>query len=97
MAQANENFFRSSYALCGPDLQRTSLQHEICVLLKTFGEAVLVELLASQPGSSKVRRAIKRHGGKVSFMKLCPDSYSLAIGNDDTVRVTLTRVFLKPI
>ena len=63
------------------------------MLLKIFGEGVLVELRASQIGSSKVRRAVKNHGEKVSFIKLCPNSYFLEIGNDDTVRVTLTRVF----
>jgi hypothetical protein len=44
------------------------------VLLETFGEGVLAELRAGQPSSSKVKLAIKSHGGEVSFTKLCPNS-----------------------
>lgn len=61
--------------------------------LETFGEGVLVELRAGQPGSSRVVKATRSNGGTVYFSSLCPGSYFVAIGNDDSVSVTPTRFF----
>ncbi len=61
--------------------------------LETFGEGVLVELRAGQPGSSRVVKATRSNGGTVHFSSLCPGPYFVAIGNDDSVSVTQTRFF----
>lgn len=66
---------------------------EYNITLETFGEGVLVELRAGQPGSSKVVRSRRSSGGNVNFASLCPGNYFLAIGNDDSVSVTQTRYF----
>ena len=61
--------------------------------LETFGEGVLVELRSGQPGHSRVVQATRSNGGTVYFASLCPGSYFVAIGNDDSVSVTPTRFF----
>lgn len=63
------------------------------ITLETFGEGVLVELRGGVPGRSRVLSATRSHGGAVNFHSLCPGSYFLAIGNDDSVSVTPTRQF----
>lgn len=66
---------------------------EYNITLETFGEGVLVELRSGIPGNSKVVQSRKSNGGNVSFRGLCPNSYFLAIGNDDSVSVTQVRYF----
>jgi hypothetical protein len=66
---------------------------EFNITLQTFGEGVLVELRSGSPGRSKVVRSTKSSGGNVSFSSLCPGSYFLAIGNNESVSVTPVRYF----
>ncbi len=61
--------------------------------LETFGEGVTVELRAGVPGNSKVLSFKRSTGGHVGFSGLCPGQHFLAIGNEDSVSVTPTRVF----
>ena len=61
--------------------------------LETFGEGVTVELRAGVPGNSKVLSFKRSTGGRVGFSGLCPGQHFLAIGNEDSVSVTPTRVF----
>lgn len=63
------------------------------ITLETFGEGVLVELRSGVPGQSRVISSTKSSGGNVGFSSLCPGSYFLAIGNDESVSVTPTRNF----
>jgi hypothetical protein len=63
------------------------------VELQTFGESVTVELRSGSPGRSRPVASRKSQGGQVSFSKLCPGSYFLAIGNDDNVSVTPVKQF----
>ena len=63
------------------------------VQLETFGEGVLVELRSGRPGASTVLKSQRSNGGTVRFTGLCPATYFLAIGNDDSVNVTQTRFF----
>ncbi len=63
------------------------------VNLETFGEGVLVELRSGRPGASTVLKSQRSNGGTVRFTGLCPATYFLAIGNDDSVNVTQTRFF----
>lgn len=63
------------------------------ITLETFGEGVLVELRGGVPGRSRVLSATRSYGGAVNFHSLCPGSYFLAIGNDESVSVTPTRQF----
>lgn len=63
------------------------------IILETFGEGVLVELRSGVPGRSNVVSSIKSSGGAVGFSSLCPGSYFLAIGNEESVSVTPTRNF----
>lgn len=66
---------------------------EFNITLETFGEGVLVELRSGAPGRSRVVKSTKSSGGNVSFSSLCPGSYFLAIGNDESVSVTPVRNF----
>jgi hypothetical protein len=66
---------------------------EYKVQLETFGEGVLVELRSGKPGASTVIKTQRSNGGTVSFTGLCPTTYFLAIGNDDSVNVTQNRYF----
>jgi hypothetical protein len=66
---------------------------EFNIALQTFGEGVLVELRSGSPGRSQVVRSTRSSGGNVSFSSLCPGSYFLAIGNDESVSVTPVRYF----
>ncbi len=61
--------------------------------LQTFGENVTVELRTGAPGRSRPVASQRSQGGRVSFDSLCPGSYFLAIGNDDSVSVTPVRQF----
>ena len=61
--------------------------------LQTFGENVTVELRTGAPGRSRPVASQRSQGGRVSFDNLCPGSYFLAIGNDDSVSVTPIRQF----
>jgi hypothetical protein len=63
------------------------------VQLETFGEGVLVELRTGRPGASTVLKSQRSNGETVRFTGLCPATYFLAIGNDDSVNVTQTRFF----
>ena len=63
------------------------------VTLETFGEGVLVELRSGTPGKSRVVKSMRSSGGTVSFESLCPGSYFLSIGNEETVSVTPVRQF----
>ncbi len=71
----------------------TACSTEYSIQLETFGEGVLVELRSGTPGNSRVVRSARSTGGTVRFSPLCPNSYFLAIGNDDSVSVTQTRYF----
>lgn len=61
--------------------------------LQTFGENVTVELRAGSPGKSRSVASRKSQGGQVNFNNLCAGTYFLAIGNDDYVSVTPTKLF----
>lgn len=61
--------------------------------LQTFGENVSVELRSGVPGASRIVSTQRSQGGSVSFNSLCPGSYFIAIGNDDSVSVTPVRQF----
>jgi hypothetical protein len=63
------------------------------VNLETFGERVNVELRKGTPGKSKLIKSTYSSGGAVFFGTLCPGSYFVAIGNDDSVSVTPPREF----
>lgn len=63
------------------------------ITLQTFGEGVLVELRSGTPGRSRVVNSTRSSGGNVNFSSLCPGSYFLAIGNDESVSVTPVRNF----
>ena len=63
------------------------------ITLETFGEGVLVELRSGSPGNSRVVQSRRSNGGTVNFGNLCPGSYFLAIGDDDSVSVTQARYF----
>ena len=56
--------------------------------LQTFGENVTVDLRTGAPGRSRLVSIQRSQGGQVTFDNLCPGSYFLAIGNDDSVSVT---------
>ncbi len=64
------------------------------IALETFGEGVTVELRFGYPGRSAVVSATESWGGSVGFDHLCPGSYFLAIGNNDSVSVTPVRDFV---
>lgn len=66
---------------------------EFNITLQTFGEGVLVELRSGYPGRSRIVTATRSSGGNVNFSSLCPGSYFVAIGNDDSVSVTPVRNF----
>lgn len=66
---------------------------EFGIELQTFGESVSVELRKGRPGSSRPVATRRSQGGRVNFDALCPGSYFLAIGNDDSVNVTPARQF----
>lgn len=66
---------------------------DFTIHLETFGEGVLVELRTGKPGASKVVRSTRSTGGTVNFSALCPGPHFVAIGNDDSVSVTPSRVF----
>ena len=61
--------------------------------LQTFGENVTVDLRTGAPGRSRLVSIQRSQGGQVTFDNLCPGSYFLAIGNDDSVSVTPVRQF----
>jgi hypothetical protein len=63
------------------------------VQLETFGEGVLVELRTGRPGESTVHKSQRSNGGTVRFTGLCPATYFLALGNDDSVSLTQNRFF----
>lgn len=63
------------------------------VNLETFGERVNVELRKGTPGNSRLIKSTYSSGGAVFFGTLCPGSYFVAIGNDDSVSVTPPREF----
>jgi len=75
----------------------SSLSHacdvEFNITLQTFGEGVLVELRSGEPGRSRVVKSARSSGGLVQFAPLCPGSYFLAIGDDESVSVTPGRIF----
>jgi hypothetical protein len=66
---------------------------DFSITLQTFGEGVLVELRSGAPGRSRVVSSTRSSGGNVYFSSLCPGSYFLAIGNDESVSVTPVRNF----
>lgn len=66
---------------------------EYTIALETFGEGVLVELRMGVPGKSRVVHSRRSNGGLVAFSGLCPGTYFVAIGNDDSVSVTPSRSF----
>jgi len=66
---------------------------DFSIELQTFGENVTVELRAGEPGRSRTVTSQRSQGGRVSFDNLCPGSYFLAIGNEDSVSVTPVRKF----
>lgn len=84
-------FVFSTLLLVGSVAQACNIDFNI--ILETFGEGVLVELRSGVPGRSKVVSTTKSSGGNVGFSSLCPGSYFLAIGNEESVSVTPTRYF----
>ena len=66
---------------------------EYNITLKTLGSEVLVELRSGSPGSSRIVQSKRSNGGYVSFTGICPGSYFLAIGNDESVSVTQSRFY----
>ena len=66
---------------------------DFTINLETFGEGVTVELRKGVPGTSMVLQSQRSNGGIVLFSGLCPGSYFLAIGNDESVSVTPVRQF----
>ena len=66
---------------------------DFSIELQTFGENVTVELRSGAPGRSHPVKSQRSQGGRVSFDNLCPGSYFLAIGNEDSVSVTPVRQF----
>jgi len=78
------SLFSSAHAAC---------ETSYTITLQTFGEGVRVELRNGSPGSSKLLNSSFSRGGQVAFYQLCPGSYFLAIGNDESVSVTPVRYF----
>ena len=66
---------------------------EYNITLKAIGSEVLVELRSGSPGTSRIVQSKRSLGGNVSFTGICPGSYFLAIGNDDSVSVTQSRFY----
>lgn len=66
---------------------------QFVINLQTLGQNVTVELRNGVPGSSKIIEVKRSSGGRVDFKNLCPGSYFLAIGDNESVNVTPVRQF----
>ena len=57
------------------------------------GDGVSVELRSGNPGASRVVSRKASVGGHVTFSGICPGTYFMAIGNQDSVQVTPVHQF----